>query len=257
MIFVGQACTQLLQRMHKPAKRSSGTAPGGRSNVSLLRYRAAPRRRAPRASNAPAPPAKKTRRAALKRCEDAPAVSRVQSAFRIANSMSCNPLRGQMRTHQSMPKIKVPPTKTPRPRQTRIMEKGFVALFNAKGLLKMQSGSIHSSTGYPTTEPTNVRIATYLPMGGHLLQKLALRNPRWLVFSRRKPVGQRYRQNHRFLNELAMATTSARSAPTPMDRVAMLDERATNGLVCCNNRGAIVQGTSGQTSTTAPTKQVS
>ena len=83
-----------------------------------------------------------------------------------------------MRTHQRTPGIGVSPTKTPRPRQTRKTEKGFVALSNAKGLLKMHRGSIHSSTGYPSTEPTNVRIATYLPIGGHLLQKLALRNPR-------------------------------------------------------------------------------
>jgi hypothetical protein len=136
-------------------------------------------------------------------------------------------------------------------------ENGLVALLIANGLLKMHSGSIHKSTGYPITEPTNVRIATYLPMGGHLVQKLALRNPRWFVFSRRKPVGQRYRQNHRFLKELATATTSARIAPTPMDRVAILDERATNGLICCNNLGAITQGTNGQTRTIAPTKQVS
>ena len=67
--------------------------------------------------------------------------------MRIANSMSCSPLSGQIRTHQSMPKTKVAPTKTPRPRQTRKTEIGFVALFIANGLLKMHSGSIHSSTG--------------------------------------------------------------------------------------------------------------
>ena len=52
-----------------------------------------------------------------------------------------------MRTHQAMPKTKVAPTKTPRPSETRITVIGFVALFMAKGLLKMQSGSIHISTG--------------------------------------------------------------------------------------------------------------
>src|SRR5208282_1158570 len=191
MIFVGQACTQLLHRMHSPAKRSSGTAPGGRSSVSLLRYRAAPTRRAQRPSNTPAPPAKNTRRAALNRCEAALAVSLVQSAFRIENRMSCIPLRGQIRTHQSMPKTNVAATQKPRPRQTRITDIGFVALFTAKGLLKMHRGSIHSSTGYPKAAPTNVSIATYLPIGGHLLHQLVLRSPVREVFSSRKPVGQR------------------------------------------------------------------
>src|ERR1019366_5297633 len=190
MTFVGQACTQLLQRMHSPVKRSSGTAPGGRSSVSLLRYRAAPARRAQTASNAAAPPAKNTRRATRKR-GDALAVNLVQSAFRAANSMSCSPLSGQMRTHQSMPKTKVAPTKTPSPRQTRMTDTGFVALFTAKGLLKMHSGSIHSSTGYPKAAPTNVSVATYLPIGGHLLHQLVLRSPVREVFSSRKPVGQR------------------------------------------------------------------
>ena len=105
--------------------------------------------------------------------------------------------------------------------------------------------------------PTRVRIATYLPTGGNLLHHRVRRRPTWLVFSSRKPVGQRYRQNQRFLNELTTATMSARIAPTPTERAAMLDERATNGLICWKNRGAIAHGSKGQTSTTAPTKQVS
>src|ERR1017187_909313 len=200
MIFDGQACTQLLQRMHSPAKRSSGTAPGGRSSVSLLRYRAAPVRRAQTASSAPADPAKNTRRAARNFCEGALAVNLVQSALRIEYSMSCIPLRGQMRTHQSMPKTRVAATRVPRPRLTRMTDIVFVALFTAKGLLKMQRGSIHSNTGYPATAPTSVSIATYFPTGGHLLHQLVLRKPACETFSSRRPVGQRYRQNHRFLN---------------------------------------------------------
>src|SRR5208282_4421195 len=191
MIFDGQACMQLSQRMQSPVKRSSGTAPGGRSSVSLLRYRAAPSRRAQTASNAPPAPAKNTRRAARNFCGDALAVNLAQSAFLKEKSISCIPLRGQMRTHQSIPKINVPPTRTPRPRQTRITEIGFVALFTAKGLLKMHRGSIHSSTGYPNTAPASVRIATYLPTGGHLLHQFALRKPLCETFSSRKPVGQR------------------------------------------------------------------
>ena len=222
MIFDGQACTQLLQRMHSPVKRSSGTAPGGRSSVSLLRYRAAPVRRAQTASSAPADPAKNTRRATWKLCADALlrasgakapwiltsftselklrppknrsrnlragtlASIRIQSALRIENSMSWNPLRGQMRTHQSMPKTRVAATRVPRPRLTRITDIVFVALFTAKGLLKMHRGSIHSSTGYPATAPTNVSIATYRPTGGHLLHQLALRKPACETFSSRK-----------------------------------------------------------------------
>src|ERR1017187_5178847 len=191
MIFDGQACTQLLQRMQRPVKRSSGTAPGGRSSVSLLRYRAAPIRRAQTASNAPPAPAKNTRRATPNFRGAALAFNLFHSAFRVANSISCSPLRGQMRTHQSMPKIKVAPTRTPTPRQTRMTEIGFVALFTAKGLLKMHRGSIHSSIGYPATAPASVSIATYLPIGGHLLHQFALRIPACEAFSSRKPVGQR------------------------------------------------------------------
>src|ERR1700733_5697613 len=243
--------------MHRPVKRSSGTAPGGRSSVSLLRYRAAPSRRAHTASNAPPAPAKNTRRATPNFCGAALAFHRVHRAFRPKNSMSCSPLRGQIRTHQSMPKIRVAPTRTPRPRQTRITEIGFVALFTAKGLLKMHRGSIHGSTGKPPTAPTRVSIATYLPTGGHLLHQLALRKPACEAFSSRNPVGQRYRQNQRFLNELATATTRAKTTPRLMERVAMLDARATKGLACTKDLGAIAQGSTGQTSTIAPTKQVS
>jgi hypothetical protein len=50
---------------------------------------------------------------------------------------------------------------------------------------------------------------------------------------------------------------TAKTTPTPMERVAILDARATNGLASTKTLGAIAQGSTGQTSTTAPTKQVS
>ena len=173
----------------KTGKTILGHGAGGRSRVSLARYRAAPRRRPQRPSNAPAAPAKNARRATRNFSEEARAFNLVQSAFLAENSRSCSPLNGQMRTHQSMPKSKVAPSKTPRPRQIRITDIGFVALFTAKGLLKMHRGSIHSSTGYPVTAPTNVSIATYLPTGGHLLHQRILRNPVREAFSSKKPVG--------------------------------------------------------------------
>jgi hypothetical protein len=50
---------------------------------------------------------------------------------------------------------------------------------------------------------------------------------------------------------------SAKTAPTPIERAAILDERTTNGLSCAKSLGAMAQGSNGQSSTTAPAKQAS
>jgi hypothetical protein len=163
-----------------------------------------------------------------------------------------------MRAHQIEPELMLRSRSTPSPNAERRPEtkESDTILMEIKPL-KMASGSIHNSTGYPAIAPPMVRSAAYLPMGGQPLHHAFLEKPILSAPSSRSPVGQTWWQKNLGLTLTRIARAKPPATPAPNVRSATREQIALNGLSCRTNRPARNQGIAGHKRTLAAIKQAS
>ena len=148
-----------------------------------------------------------------------------------SETKSCNPPNGQIRLHHKPGQIHCIISNNRSPAPEIKIEYSETWTKELKNPLKIATGSRKINSGKPNIAPVKEQIANNLPINGILLIECLLAILfRFGMLSSRQPVGHRYLQKNRFLNQVAIRITNPIPFRNTRDLRANTEFSIINGL---------------------------